>query len=231
MKEFPKFGKFVRSARAAVTVGQDVIKRVGNAIIGTDYTGNARGEFAIDLQIARGAGDDVVSADYAIGVGQDLPVRVRGGWAFSAAPFVRADDGRAANGEDVYRYYNSAGVFLTTREKDLKSTGTIDIYLPAGVWFAVRSVGLWLSEKDGVMTGNPTICIGTSTAATKFLNNTVIALAASPEGTTWEFFCGGAMLAVDNSEVLRATVVGAATGSATCKARFFFRGLMMEKDA
>lgn len=44
---------FVRLGSSAIGTGQDVVQRIGNAIIGGDFSGNARGEGAIDIQIDR----------------------------------------------------------------------------------------------------------------------------------------------------------------------------------
>lgn len=64
---------FVRVSRATVGLVQDSIIKVGTAILGGDLTGNARGEYAIDIQSDRAAGANgetqVASADYAVQVG------------------------------------------------------------------------------------------------------------------------------------------------------------------
>ena len=44
---------FVRASSSAVPVGQAAVLRVGNAIIGGDFTGDARGQNAIDIQVQR----------------------------------------------------------------------------------------------------------------------------------------------------------------------------------
>lgn len=61
--------QFVRAARANIAQTQDVVQRIANAIIGGDFTGNARGQYAFDLQVIRSSPADVASGDYAVAVG------------------------------------------------------------------------------------------------------------------------------------------------------------------
>lgn len=44
---------FVRLGSSAIGTGQDVVQRIGDAIIGGDFGGNARGSGAIDIQLER----------------------------------------------------------------------------------------------------------------------------------------------------------------------------------
>lgn len=60
---------FVQIAKAAVGVIHDAIQRIGNAVIGPDQTGNARGANAFDLQAERSQVTQVASGDGAIAVG------------------------------------------------------------------------------------------------------------------------------------------------------------------
>lgn len=65
---------FVNVAQSGVSVFQSAVSRVGNAMIGGDYTGNARGQNAIDIQITRGNPADatlIASGDNAILFGID----------------------------------------------------------------------------------------------------------------------------------------------------------------
>lgn len=60
---------FVRLGSSSIGTAQDVVQRIGNAIIGGDFGGNARGERAIDIQITRFSGydendDGIVDASY-----------------------------------------------------------------------------------------------------------------------------------------------------------------------
>jgi hypothetical protein len=62
---------FVRLGSSAIGTGQDVVQRIGDAIIGGDFGGNARGEGAIDIQITRDEGEngEVASGAGAIAFG------------------------------------------------------------------------------------------------------------------------------------------------------------------
>lgn len=100
---FEKFGRhrFVKAARPAISSAQAVLARVGNAIIGGDFTGNARGDFALDLQVTRSDPAYVASGAASVALGQDaeasgensfaLGVAVRAAGADSFALGVGAD--------------------------------------------------------------------------------------------------------------------------------------------
>ncbi len=60
--EFP----FVQVARPEVGTIWDVIRRIGQAIIGGDFSGNARGAGAIDVQVNRTNAADVASGENAV---------------------------------------------------------------------------------------------------------------------------------------------------------------------
>lgn len=73
---------FVRLGSSAIGTQQDVVQRIGNAIIGGDFGGNARGEGALDIQVTRFSGYDefdvgIVDASYvasgssSIAIGRD----------------------------------------------------------------------------------------------------------------------------------------------------------------
>ena len=73
---------FVRLGSSAIGTGQDVVQRIGDAIIGGDFGGNARGEGAMDVQVTRFSGYDeddvgivdvsyVASGHSAVAIGRD----------------------------------------------------------------------------------------------------------------------------------------------------------------
>lgn len=67
---FQKFGLgFVKAQRSTVGILQDVVQRVGDAIIGGDFGGNARGLYALDFQIQRQENTFVASGERAIAIG------------------------------------------------------------------------------------------------------------------------------------------------------------------
>ncbi|HZQ10759.1 MAG TPA: hypothetical protein VFD70_29545 [Anaerolineae bacterium] len=61
---------FVRAAANQIGAEQSVVQRVGNAIIGGDFSGDARGQYALDLQVERVNHEDVASGLRAIVVAQ-----------------------------------------------------------------------------------------------------------------------------------------------------------------
>lgn len=63
--------QFVKAARSYISNLQDVVQRVGDAIIGGDFTGNARGTNALDIQIVRGDPAQVASGAAAIAFGKN----------------------------------------------------------------------------------------------------------------------------------------------------------------
>lgn len=60
---------FVRLGSSAIGTGQDVVQRVGNSIIGGDFSGNARGEKSLDIQVERTNSANVASGLNAIVLG------------------------------------------------------------------------------------------------------------------------------------------------------------------
>jgi len=63
---------FVNLASSSIGTAQDVVQRIGNAIIGGDFGGNARGSGAIDIQIERSADTDVASGVWAVAFGRHV---------------------------------------------------------------------------------------------------------------------------------------------------------------
>lgn len=78
--EFP----FVRVARPEVGTLWDVIRRVGQAIIGGDFSGNARGAGAIDVQVERTNPADVASGDTSVIFGTQCRASATRSMAFGA---------------------------------------------------------------------------------------------------------------------------------------------------
>lgn len=62
---------FVKITRAAIGVIFDAIQRVGSATIGPNFTGNARGMYAFDLQAERRTIEMVASGDNSIALGNN----------------------------------------------------------------------------------------------------------------------------------------------------------------
>jgi hypothetical protein len=60
---------FVRVAANHIGTQQSVVQRTNNAIIGGNFTGNARGDYALDFQVLRFNDDDVASGKYSMVLG------------------------------------------------------------------------------------------------------------------------------------------------------------------
>lgn len=78
--EFP----FVQVARPDVGTIWDVIRRVGQSIIGGDFSGNARGAGAIDVQVERANPEDVASGDTSVIFGTHCRASATRSMAFGA---------------------------------------------------------------------------------------------------------------------------------------------------
>ncbi len=64
---FPSFKNgFVRFSSSDIEQAQDVVRRIGTAIIGGDFTGKDRGHDAIDIQNSRTGSDQVAGGESAI---------------------------------------------------------------------------------------------------------------------------------------------------------------------
>lgn len=60
---------FVRLGSSVIGTGQDVVQRIGDAIIGGDFGGNARGSKSLDIQVVR---DPEVQAQWAATDGEQI---------------------------------------------------------------------------------------------------------------------------------------------------------------
>ncbi len=95
---------FVRAAANQVAISQSVVRRVGDAIIGGDFGGNARGQYALDLQVLRSNAADVASGKYAMVFGvtgrasQEGAVAIGNGVSADAVYACAMGVGAQANG-------------------------------------------------------------------------------------------------------------------------------------
>ncbi len=70
-RSLSKYLGLVRTARASVSAVQDLLQRIGTALIGGDFTGNARGQNTVDIQNSRTAVTQVASGVSAIAIGNN----------------------------------------------------------------------------------------------------------------------------------------------------------------
>src|SRR2546428_9422022 len=91
---------FVRVARSAVGSAQSVVARIGNAIVGGDFTGNASGENALDFQVTRQTVAQVASGAGAVTIGLDNTAAGQASVAIGSGASAQ-DDYAIAFGVDV----------------------------------------------------------------------------------------------------------------------------------
>lgn len=107
--------QFVRVTRAGIGGIQSVVQRIGNAVIGGDFTGDARGQRALDIQIERGAADEVASGDDAIVFGARSKATAAGAVAVGRLAEATGQlafalgSGAVANGSEAVAVGSSAG--------------------------------------------------------------------------------------------------------------------------
>ncbi len=167
-EEFP----FVDVGRSVIGTAQDVVQRIGNAIIGGDFSGNARGQTAIDIQISRTLAIQVASGANAIvfgrdceGDGEDCVVignacHGDGAGAVAIGRQAKAQGTGLAVGRDSQATANAVAVGLANDADD----GASAMGIGARAWIAktmnlggaiiVRSsggssVGSWLNDQSG----------------------------------------------------------------------------------
>lgn len=90
---------FVRAARSYIAQTQDVIQRIGNAMIGGDFTGNARGRNAIDIQIVRQEPTNVASGAASMVFGKDSTASGINAQAFGAGNVASGDNSVAVGNQ------------------------------------------------------------------------------------------------------------------------------------
>lgn len=91
--KFPSFKMgFVKSSSAGVSAAQAVIRRIGDAIIGGDFSGQARGQWAIDIQILRAEIWNVASGFASMAFGKDTTASGINSQAFGAGNTASGDN-------------------------------------------------------------------------------------------------------------------------------------------
>ncbi len=82
---------FVKTGRSVIGTAQDVVQRIGSAIIGGDFSGDARGEQAIDIQGWREVASQVAAGKQSIAFGAENQVLSEGGIAIGRGNTVASD--------------------------------------------------------------------------------------------------------------------------------------------
>jgi hypothetical protein len=166
--EFP----FVNVGASVIGTAQDVVQRIGNAILGGDFSGNPRGNTAIDIQITRTLPIQVASGANAIVFGRDCEgdgadcvvignaCHGDGAGAVAIGRQAKAQGTGLAVGRDSQATANAVAVGLANDAND----GASAIGIGARAWKAktmnlggaiiVRnsggsSVGSWLNDQSG----------------------------------------------------------------------------------
>ncbi len=150
--------RFVRSGRAAINSSQDVVQRIGTAIIGGDFTGNPRGNYALDIQNIRLADDSVASGDESLALGARCKVgglRAIGigadAWAFGVESF--------ALGSGVTAQANGSVAIGQCCSASAVGAMAIGPYASADVPHSVNLGGLVVLRNDDDE-DDPTLCFG-----------------------------------------------------------------------
>lgn len=136
--EFP----FVQIARPDVGTMWDVVRRIGSAIIGGDFSGNARGAGSIDIQVERSNPTNVASGDQAIIFGTHCRASAARAMAFGAYAATDLPDTcnlaglivLKANNDNPLAYLcerGAAEIILATDVVDLTTIGKYDLELPS----------------------------------------------------------------------------------------------------
>lgn len=148
---FEKFGRhrFVKAARPAISSAQAVLARVGNAIIGGDFTGNARGDFALDLQVTRSDPAYVASGAAAVALGQDAEASGENSFALGVAVRAAGADSFAL-GVGVDASYDYSVAFGYGARAPAANTVNIGGLIANKSLSLDYSPALWLRDGAGV---------------------------------------------------------------------------------
>lgn len=164
---FTDANDFVRAAKNSISTSQDVVQRIGNAIIGGDFSGNARGEYAIDIQVTRSNPGDVASGvgsvvfatsgraagNYSVAVGDGVSVDSNYGLALGASSQVTETALRGvAIGYAAISEANDEAVIAGTALKLQTSIGTKKLVLTEAN-FPTYLDGTYVKVSGDTMTG------------------------------------------------------------------------------
>jgi hypothetical protein len=136
--EFP----FVQVSRPEIGQLWDVVRRIGNAIIGGDFSGNARGQGSIDIQQARANPEDVASGEKSIIFGSYA--RASGARSLALGSYAATDlpdtcnlsglivlKANYGNALDYLCECGAAEIILATPVHPFTQVGQYDIALPS----------------------------------------------------------------------------------------------------
>ena len=103
---------FVRLGSSTIGTQQDVVQRIGDAIIGGDFSGNARGSRSIDVQFERTTSAEVASGDGSIAFGRSVKASGDGSVALGINTAVTGNDGVALGRNSLVSAGNGVAVGL-----------------------------------------------------------------------------------------------------------------------
>lgn len=153
--DFARVSQFVSVGSASVGTQQQTVQRIGSAMIGGDFTGNARGQNAVDIQIGREFADEVASGDNSVVFGARSKATQAGAVAIGRLTEATGQlsfalgSGAVASGEESVAVGSSAGASAD----DASAFGAVAVAAGA------RSVALGYSafassDDDAVISGN-----------------------------------------------------------------------------
>lgn len=156
---------FVRLGSSAIGTAQDVVQRIGDAIIGGDFGGNARGEAAIDIQIDRNESSVstvpdptlVASGDGAVAFGRRLKASGANSVALGVNTEVTGQNSVGVGTASV------TGAGSTGIGVDVFATGLDSTVIGQGTASGAQSVAIGVG--DVLASGEAAVAIGSSATA------------------------------------------------------------------
>lgn len=229
-------------------IQDEAAKMVGTALIAADFSGDARGETAIDIQTGRSGTSEIASGeaaitigrkntasgDYSTAIGYDCTADDNRSTAIGYTAFARVRNtinmggaiiNRKDNGETaIAAFYSFVGaqIVFMTKERDLKEVADHTIYFPSDCKFWITECGLVATNID-TLSVQPTVRYGITGSPAKH-GAAAITTNITAEG---KMEIETPLVPGDGETSLVAGVTIAATAT-TARGRFYFVGKLIE---
>ena len=236
--EFP----FVQVARPEIGTIWDVVRRIGQSIIGGDFSGNPRGAGSIDIQVDRSAPEDVASGETSVIFGTHCRASAARAMAFGAYAATDLPDTCNLSGLIVLKanYGNSlaflcergaAEIIIASDVLDFAQAGQHDLALPGAPG---HTCAFFVSECIVIVTHLPTVVL--SAPWVSFGNpgdpDEIVASSPCPHINGRHRYERFAITWNDGETALSASVTVPATlrEGDVLKGRFIFKGILVEDE-
>jgi hypothetical protein len=214
-------GRYSSATSFATAVGgrEAVASGFGSTALGRKSTANSSWAIAIGIgEASRGA-----MAANAIAIGQYGHARIINSIQLQATSIIRKDEAAVVHTTtEAFRWCAGNEAIVFTKEVAIDTgTPSVTLTVPSGSTFYPNEVGVIYTS--GTLTTPPTISFGVTGNTTKFVNATTSSIANLYDRDVFS------VSSTAGESSLIAAVTSAGTGTSS-KARFYFKGLLLENQ-